>query len=56
MVIMMTNIDLKKLIFDKKMKEIEDDVVPFGAIDDGSEFMDQIEDKEKPWHVEYHEM
>ena len=52
----MTNIDLKKLIFDKKMKEIEDDVVPFGAIDDGGEFMEQIEDKEKPWHVEYHEM
>jgi len=52
----MTNIDLKKLIFDKKMKEIEDDVVPFGAIDDGGEFMEQIEDKERPWHVEYHEM
>ena len=52
----MTNIDLKRLIFDKKMKEIEDDIVPFGSIDDGSEFMEQIEDKEKPWHVEYHEM
>ena len=47
----MTNIDLKQILFDSKMKQIEDDMVPFGFIDDGEQF---IRETEKPaWYVEY---
>ena len=35
------------------MKEIQDDIVPFGFIDDGSEFIKKIETKNDPWQVEY---
>ena len=28
---------------EQKMKAIEDDMVPFGVIDDGSSYIDQIE-------------
>ena len=47
----MTNIDLKQILFESKMKQIEDDMVPFGFIDDGEQF---IQETEKPtWYVEY---
>ena len=50
----MTNINLKKMLFDQRMREIEDDIVPFGFIDDGSEHINTIT---KPgaheWAVEY---
>ena len=53
----MTNIDLKQMLFDTKMKEIEDDMVPFGHIDDGSEHIQQLDWKEREqkatWAVEY---
>ena len=49
----MTDIDLKQMLFDQRMKEIEDDVVPFGFIDDASEHIAQIEHEESPWAVEY---
>ena len=49
----MTNIDLKQMLFDQRMKEIEDDVVPFGFIDDASDHIQQIEHQESPWAVEY---
>ena len=51
----MTNINLKEMMYEQKMKAIEDDMVPFGKIDDGSEYIKQIEDKDKPWHIEYHD-
>lgn len=31
----LTDIDIKQLMFEQRMKEIEDDVLPFGFIDDG---------------------
>tara|TARA_Y100001963_G_C6787699_1_gene453805 strand:- start:1758 stop:3377 length:1620 start_codon:yes stop_codon:yes gene_type:complete len=52
----MTNINLKDMIFNQKMKEIEDDMVPFGHIDDGTEHIQQIDWREKArqnWAVEY---
>lgn len=49
----MTNIDLKQMLFDQKMQEIEDDVVPFGFIDDGSAHIQQIDQSEHPWAIEY---
>ena len=42
----MTDIDLKKMLFDQRMKEIEDDIVPFGFVDDGSEAIARIEREE----------
>ena len=52
----MTSINLKEMLFNQRMKEIEDDIVPFGKIDDGSEYIRQIEEKDKPWHIEYYEI
>ena len=48
----MTNINLKEMIFKQKMKEIEDDVVPFGHIDDGSQYVEE-EVKRPEWVIEF---
>ena len=48
----MTDIDLKQLLFEQKMKQIEDDIVPFGFVDDGSQYIEN--EIEKPsWVVEF---
>ena len=47
----MTDINLKEMLFKQKMQEIEDDMVPFGIIDDGSEYIDQIEQKDAGWET-----
>jgi len=39
----MTDINLKQMLFDEKMKAIEDDVVPFGFIDDAEEQIQRYE-------------
>ena len=46
-----TDINLKEMMFKQRMKEIEDDVVPFGFIDDG---MDEIRQApvENPWALD----
>jgi hypothetical protein len=31
----MTDVNIKQMLFDQRMKEIEDDIPPFGIIDDG---------------------
>ena len=51
----MTDINLKQMMFEQKMKEIENDVVPFGFIDDGSAAIQQIENQEDPWRVKVDE-
>jgi len=43
----MTDINLKQMMFENRMQEIEDDVVPFGFIDDGSSQIDYIEQREE---------
>ena len=48
----LTDINLKQLLFDQRMKEIEDNVVPFGFIDDGQAHMEVLEGREKDhWQV-----
>lgn len=48
----MTDINLKEMMFAKKMKEIEDDVPPVGFIDDGLDQVRQEEDqKSVGWHT-----
>ena len=49
----MTDINLKQMLFEQRMQEIEDDMVPFGFIDDASEHIENIERKETPWSIEY---
>ncbi len=50
----LTNINLKNMLFDQRMKEIEDDIVPFGFVDDASEIIDRLEDKGAgDWAIEY---
>ena len=48
-----TDINLKEMIFNDRMKAIEDDVVPFGFHDDGSDWIDEKERQEQPWYVQY---
>ena len=48
----MTDINLKEMLFKQKMKQIEDDVVPFGFIDDASNHMEILEGSEKDnWQI-----
>ena len=47
----MTDINLKEMIFKQKMKQIEDDIVPFGHIDNGSQYEEEI--KKPEWVVEF---
>ena len=50
----MTDINLKEMMFKQKMKEIEDDVVPFGFIDDGLPAHPTEEELEgRQWAIEY---
>ena len=51
----MTDINLKEMMFKQRIKEIEEDVLPFGFIDDGSEYIQQQEQEEHPWAIEYGE-
>ena len=50
----LTDINIKDMIFKQKLKEIEEDIVPFGFIDDGSEQIKRIEPSDDhPWAIEY---
>jgi len=48
-----SDINLKEMIFNDRMKAIEDDVVPFGFHDDGSDWLDEKTRQEQPWFVQY---
>jgi len=52
----MTDINLKDMIFKKQMKEIDDDMVPFGFIDDGEDYIRDLEQENYPWSIEYDEI
>ena len=45
----LTDINLKQMMFEAKMKEIEDDVPPFGHIDDGVA-QAELEEEQKKWN------
>ena len=49
----LTNINLKEMMFDKRMKEIEDDIVPFGFTDDGLDDIQKDLELGQPWAIEY---
>jgi hypothetical protein len=43
----MTDINLKEMMFKRQMEEIEADMVPFGFIDDGTDAISEIENREQ---------
>ena len=55
----LTDIDLKQVLFETQSREIDDDLPPFGIIDDGSDAIDKIEMDDKherfkhEWMIEY---
>ena len=55
----LTDIDLKQVLFETQSKQIDDDLPPFGIIDDGSDAIDKIEMDDKherfkhEWMIEY---
>jgi hypothetical protein len=49
----LTNIDVKKMLFENKMREIEEDVPPFGYIDNASDHIEKIEyEEDHPWAID----
>lgn len=48
----LTDIDLKQLLFEQKARDIDDDLPPFGFIDDGLDDIEQPTDG-RPWAIEY---
>jgi len=49
----MTDINLKKMMFEQQAREIENDIVPFGYIDDGSDMIEQYEREENDKHQQW---
>lgn len=49
----MTSINLKQMMFEQRMKEIEDDVPPFGHIDDGIDAVEEEDARDHPWAIPY---
>jgi hypothetical protein len=50
----LTDINIKDMIFKQKLKEIQDDIVPFGYINDGRAEVQRVEPTdEHPWAIEY---
>ena len=52
----MTDINLKEMMFKDKMNQIENDLVPFGFIDDGSYAINELQREDdigKPWAIDY---
>ena len=52
----LTDIDLKNMLFEQRMKEIEDDVSPFGFHDDGTQYIEEIDNKDNPWAIENYQI
>ena len=48
----MTDINLKELLFEQRMKEIEADVVPFGFVDDGLPERPVIDPERDGWQID----
>ena len=51
----LTDIDIKQMLYDQRIAEIENDIPSFGFIDDGSDAIADIERQEdnSPWQIEY---
>jgi hypothetical protein len=47
-----TDVNIKQMLFDQRMKEIEDDLPPFGIIDDGSDYV-PVEERHDPYSMDW---
>lgn len=51
----LTDVNLKQMLFQQRMDEIEQDIVPFGFHDDGSDYMDELslrdDMKDRGWQI-----
>ena len=49
----LTDIDIKHMLFEQRRKEIEEDIVPFGNIENGRAFIETLERKpEDKWQIQ----
>ena len=48
----LTDINLKEMLFEQRMKEIEADVLPFGFVDDGLPQIPVIDEDRQHWQIE----
>jgi hypothetical protein len=46
----LTNMDIRKTLFEAKLKELEDEVVPFGFIDNGLEDTNETDNQGTVWY------
>ena len=51
----LTDINMKQMMYEQRMKEIEDDILPFGFVDDGSDYVEEQERQAHPWAIDYAE-
>jgi len=47
----LTDINFKQMLYDEKMQYIEDDLVPFGAVDDGQESDKEVDNTGTVWET-----
>ena len=50
-----TNVDIRTSIYEDKIAELEEDMSPFGFINDGSEENESVWDGQNRWYNEGHE-
>ena len=48
-----TDINLKEMMYKNRMQEIDNDMVPFGFIDDGLEEVEKSDNIREPWAIEH---
>jgi hypothetical protein len=49
----LTDIDIKQMLFEQRRREIEEDIVPFGYIDNGSDFIETLERRpDDKWQIQ----
>jgi len=51
----MSNVNLKEMMFKDRMASIEEDIVPFGYIDDGIDGTEHQEARDDPWSHDFHD-
>lgn len=50
----MTNVNIKQMLFEQRMQEIEDDVLPFGIVDDGVDYYENQVSQEDAYNQGWH--
>jgi hypothetical protein len=46
----LTNMDIRKRLFDEKLKQLEDEIVPFGFIENGLDGDEEPDSQGNVWH------